>query len=161
MNTPTPAENVLLSAHSACHPGLASRVTVSSKSRNKTWQYLAVFSVLTLIYFCYFVWDARANACPPEDSISVAQLGWRMLRFFLLTSWPFAFAAAMNPDWSSRDAGNVFLGAFFVTNLLWYFKTGCAPCIFAAAFSVIPYVFCAMIAHGLGTVRHRFRLPSN
>lgn len=154
--TPSPAKDTLLTASIASLPGLPDPQPLPRESRNKTWQYLAVFGILTTIYFCYFVWDARANACPPDDSITVTQLGWRMLRFFLLTSWPFAVIAAMNPDWSSRDAGNVFLGAIVMTNLLLYFKTGCAPCIFAAVFSVIPYVFCAMIAHGLGTIRHRF-----
>ncbi len=84
--TPSPAKDPLLTASIASLPGLPDPRPLPRESRNKTWQYLAVFAVLTTIYFCFFVWEARANACPPDDSITVTQLGWRMLRFFLLTS---------------------------------------------------------------------------
>jgi hypothetical protein len=36
--------------------------------------------------------------------------------------------------------------------------TGCGFCLLGASFRIIPFVACAMIAHGLGNWRHWSRL---
>lgn len=153
MNTEFRTENDL---SGSAAPGLTGVLETFGLSPKKALQYLAVITTLTVIYFCYFVRDAKANACPPEQTITFMELGWLMVKFLVLTSWPFAVIAALESEWNGKDAGRVFLAAYGITNVLWYFKTGCAPCIFAAAFQIIPYTLCALLAHGLGTLRHRF-----
>ena len=122
----------------------------------KAAEYLAMFVVLTVIYYCYFVRDAKANSCPVDETITLSQLGLLTLKFLAFTGWPFALMAVCDAEWRSKDAGNVFLAAYLFTNVLWYHKTHCAFCIFAASFRIIPYVFCALVAHSLGALRHRF-----
>lgn len=136
---------------------LADKCVSIGVSPKKAAEYLGGFLMLTAIYYFYFVRDARENVCPPDETITFAQLGVLMLKFFICTSWPFVLVAFLDSEWSGKDAGNLFLAAYLFTNFLWYLKTGCAPCIFAASFRIIPYVFCAMMAHALGTARHRAR----
>jgi len=134
---------------------LAGRLASIGLSPKKAVEYLALFVVLTGIYYFYFVRDARENACPTDDPISFAQLGVLILKFLFFTSWPFALVAFWDAQWSSKDAGYLFLAAYLFTNFLWYLKTGCAPCILAASFRIVPYCFCALVAHSLGAARHR------
>ena len=126
-------------------------------SPKKAVEYLALFAVLTGIYYFYFVRDARENACPSDDAITFAQLGGLILKFLFFTSWPFALVAFLDSEWSSKDAGYLFLAAYLGTNVLWYHKTHCLPCIFAASIRIVPYCFCALVAHGLGAWRHGSR----
>jgi hypothetical protein len=138
-------------------PGqLAAKLAAIGVSPKKAVEYVAMFTVLTVIYYCYFVHDAKANACPADETITLSQLGILTLKFIALAGWPFALMAALDAGWRSKDAGNVFLAAYLATNVLWYHKTHCAFCIFAASFRIIPYVFCALVAHSLGALRHRF-----
>jgi hypothetical protein len=137
---------------------LADRLASIGVSPKKAVEYLALFVVLTGIYYFYFVRDARENACPTDDPVSFAQLGVLILIFLFFTSWPFALVAFWDSEWTSKDAGHLFLAAYIGTNILWYHKTHCAFCIFAASFRIVPYCFCALVAHGLGTWRHRSRL---
>ncbi|MFO1487695.1 MAG: hypothetical protein U1F65_04380 [Verrucomicrobiota bacterium] len=152
MNTEFQARDPLAALLPGWFTNACASIDVSPK---KAVEYLGLLALLTGIYYCYFVRDAKLAMCPPDETISFGELGGLMLKFFLLTSWPFAVVACCDAEWDAKDAGNIFLAAYLLTNVLWYFKTGCAPCIFAAAFRIIPYVFCAMIAHGLGSVRHR------
>jgi hypothetical protein len=123
----------------------------------KALEYLALFAMLSVIYYCYFVQGAKANACPPDAELTLSEIGLSALKLFLFTGWPFALLAACDPAWRSKDAGNVFLAAYITTNVFWYHKTGCGFCIFAASFRIIPYVFCALVAHSLGAWRFRLR----
>jgi hypothetical protein len=152
MNSDFHAENDLPQTFSG---RLADKLLPFGVSPKKAVEYLCLFVVLTVIYYCYFVRDAQANMCPVDDTVTFARLGVLILKFFVFTSWPFVLAAAFDSEWTGKDAGNLFLAAYLFTNVLWYHKTHCAFCIFAASFRIIPYVFCAMIAHGLGTLRHR------
>jgi hypothetical protein len=122
----------------------------TSVSRKKALEYLGMFVVLTVVYYCYFVRHATVNASSPVIEIEPGQLIPLMVRFLVLTSWPFTLMAFFDPTWRSKDTGNVFLYAWLATNLLWYHKTGCAFCIFAAFFHIIPYMLCAWVAHGFG-----------
>ncbi|HEX7652025.1 MAG TPA: hypothetical protein VF607_00875 [Verrucomicrobiae bacterium] len=124
-------------------------------SPKKAAQYLALFLVLMVIYFFHFVNAAQAATCNVDETITAGQAGLAFLKFFALTGWPFAVLAFGDAGWTSRDAGNVFLAAYFFTNVIWYLKSGCAFCIYAAAFKIIPYVFCAWVAHSIGAARHR------
>jgi hypothetical protein len=136
---------------------LAEKIESCGVSPKKALEYLALFAVMTAIYYFYFVRDARANACPPDDTITFAQLGVLILKFLVCTSWPFAVVAFWDYEWTSKDAGYLFLAAYIGTNILWYHKTHCAFCIFAASFRIVPYCFCALVAHALGTWRHGTR----
>jgi hypothetical protein len=127
----------------------------TSVSRKKALEYLGMFVLLTVVYYCYFVRDAQVNASSPVIKIEPGQLIPLMVRFLVLTSWPFTLMAFFDSTWRSKDAGNVFLYAWLATNVLWYHKTGCAFCIFAAAFHIIPYLLCACVAHGFGVLYSR------
>ncbi len=69
MNTSTPEKTVVSPGPSTAQALLVHPLAVSPKSKNKTWQYGAMLTILTTIYFCYFAWDARANACAVDESI--------------------------------------------------------------------------------------------
>lgn len=135
--------------------GLYEKLASLPASRKKALEYMSLFAVLTSIYYCYFVRGASANACPADTVITPPQLGVLMLKFFVFTGWPFAVLAFFDSTWRSRDAGNVFLASYITTNALWYFKTGCGFCIYAAWFRIVPYILCAWLAHGLGALRYR------
>lgn len=122
-------------------------------SRKKVLQYLGMFGVLTVIYYCYFVAGTK-NSCPVVV-ITLPQLGVLFLKFLLFSGWPFAAMAFFDPTWRSRDAGNVFVASYVTVNVIWYYKTGCGFCIFAAWVEIIPCILCAWLAHGLGALRYR------
>lgn len=126
-------------------------------SRKRALEYLGMFAVLTVIYYCYFVRDAGANAVSPVMEIEPGQLIPLMLKFLVFTSWPFTLMAFFDCSWRSKDAGNVFLLSWLATNVLWYHQTGCAFCIFSASFHILPYVVCACVAHGFGVLYCRSR----
>jgi hypothetical protein len=134
---------------------LAEKMGVSPK---KAWEYLALFVVLGTIYYCDLTWARNNSLSCPDQVILFSELPLIFIKYFLYTAWPFALVAAFDPAWRSKDAGNVFLAAYVAANALWFHHTGCGFCVFAAAFRVIPFVFCAMIAHSLGAWRHRSRL---
>src|SRR5215469_16993465 len=95
----------------------------TSMTRKKALEYLGMFAVLTVIYYCYFVRDAKVNASSPIIEIAPGQIIPLMVRFLVLTGWPFTLMAFFDSTWRSKDAGNVFLYAWLATNLLWYYKT--------------------------------------
>jgi len=100
----------------------------------------------------------QAACSTTEQVIYFSDLPLIFLKYFLYTAWPFVIVAVLDPTWRSKDAGNVFLAAYIAANVVWYRHTGCGFCMFAAAFRVIPCVFCALIAHSLGAWRHRSRV---
>jgi hypothetical protein len=126
--------------------------------RKKALEYLALFVVLGTIYYCDLTRDWKNSRACPDQVIMFSELPVIMLKFLAFTAWPFALVAGLDPTWRSKDAGNVFLAAYVAANVLWFHKTGCGFCVFAASFRIIPFVFCAMIAHGLGAWRHRARV---
>ncbi|MGH7941073.1 MAG: hypothetical protein ACREFR_08395 [Limisphaerales bacterium] len=123
--------------------------------QKKVLKYPGMIGLLTVIYYCYHVRDAMA--CEPNVALTLSQLGALMLKFLLFTAWPFALMSFFDSSWRSNDAGNVFLISYVITGIIWYHKTGCGFCIFAASAHLIPYVFCAWTAHGLGSLRHHWR----
>lgn len=127
----------------------------ASLSRKRALEYLGMLALLTVIYYCYFVRDAKANASSPVMVIAPGQLIPLMLKFLIFTSWPFTLMAFFDSTWRSKDAANVFLLSWTATTLLWYHKTDCDFCIFAASFHIIPYVLCAWVAHGFGVLYSR------
>ena len=137
---------------------LAEKMESIGVSPKKALEYLALFAVLAIIYYCDLMRGWKQSLCSPDQVILFSELPVILLKHFVFTAWPFALVAGLDPTWRSKDAGNVFLAAYVVANVFWFRKTGCGFCVFAAAFRVIPFVFCAMIAHGLGTWRHGSRL---
>ena len=126
-------------------------------SHKKALEYLGMFAVLTATYYCYFVRDAGVNASSPimgdtDTTGQLIQMVQLMLKFLIFTGWPFAFMSFYDSTWRCTDAGKMFLLSWIATNVLWYHQTGCAFCVFAAWFHVIPYVVCAWVAHGFGVL---------
>jgi hypothetical protein len=155
MNTDFHAASAPLKTSPGQPDGEPSYIYVSPR---KVGQYLGMFAVMTAVYYWYFVRGAKADACNPVVEITSSTIAGTTLGIFIFASWPFALMAAFDRNWRSRDAGNVFLAAYLATNLLWYHNTGCGFCIYAAAFKLVPYTFCAWMAHELGTLRYRLRL---
>lgn len=126
-----------------------------SMPRKRALEYAGMFVLLTVIYYCYFVRDAAVNASSPVVDVAPGQFIPLMVRFLVLTSWPFTLMAFFDSTWRIKDAGNVFLWSWIATNVLWYHRTGCAFCIFSAVFRIIPYLLCASVAHGFGVLYSR------
>jgi len=138
---------------------LAERIESFGLSPKKTLEYLALIVVLGTIYYCDLTRGyVQSNHNTTPQIIELTDLPLIFLKYFLYTAWPFALVAAYDPAWRSKDAGNAFLAAYIVANIVWFHRTGCGFCIFAASFRTIPYVFGAMIAHRLGAWRHRSQL---
>ena len=74
-----------------------------SVSRKKALEYLGMFALLTAIYYCYFVRDAKLNDSSPVMAVTYSQLAVIMARFLIATSWPFTFMAFFDSTWRSRD----------------------------------------------------------
>lgn len=138
--------------------GVQERLASIGLSRKKALEYTGMIALLTVIYYCYYVRDAKA--CEPDLELTFSLMGMLMLKFLVFTGWPFALMAFFDSSWRSKDAGNVFLVSYIITDVIWYHKTGCGFCIFAASVRLIPYVLCAWIAHGLGALRYRWQSPS-
>ena len=154
MNTDSPAGRGLKTLPAR----LAEKIEFIGVPRKKALEYLALFVVLGAIYYCDLTRDWKHSLSCPDQVIMFSELPMIMLKFLAFTAWPFALVAGLDPTWRSKDAGNVFLAAYMAANVLWFHKTGCGFCICAASFRIIPFVFCAMIAHGLGAWRHRSRV---
>jgi|GEM_PF-6817646 hypothetical protein len=137
---------------------LAGKIESFGVSPKKALEYLAMFVVLGIIYYCDLTRGYQQNACAPERDIYFSDLPLIFLKCFPYTAWPFAIVAAFDPTWRSKDAGNVFLAAYVGANVMWFHHTGCGFCILAASFRTIPLAFGALIAHRLGTWYHRSRL---
>jgi hypothetical protein len=137
---------------------LAEKMESIGVSPMKALEYLALFVVLGTIYYCDLTRDWKQSICTPDQVITFSELPVIMFKFLVFTAWPFAIVAALDPTWRSRDAGNVFPAAYIGANALWFHHTGCGFCVFAASFRIIPFVFCALIAHSLGAWRHRSRV---
>ena len=149
MNTNLSAVGVTQKTHLA---QLIAKVPSALVSHKKALEYLGMFAVLTATYYCYFVRDAGPNASSPIMEDTTGERIQVMLKFFLFTGWPFLFMSFYDSTWRSKDAGNMFLLSWIATNVLWYHKTGCAFCVFTASFRIIPYAFCAWVAHGVGVL---------
>jgi hypothetical protein len=153
------AENIMnLESQTGASPRLADRLASIGVSPKKAVEYLAMFLVLGTIYYCDLTRGYKASACNTEPVIiQFSDLPLIFLKYFLYTAWPFALVALIDSNWTSKDAGNVFLAAYIGANMVWFHHTGCGFCIFAASFRTIPFLLGAMIAHRLGAWRHRGR----
>ena len=126
-------------------------------SPKKVLEYFTMFTVLTVVYYGYFVYAAKMNTCAPVVVITLSYISVHTLKIFLFTGWPFALMAGYDPLWRNKDAGNIFLVAYIAANVLWYHRTGCGFCMLSAPFRAVPYVFCAWVGHSLGALRYRLR----
>ena len=137
---------------------VAAKIESAGVSPKKAFEYLVLFVVLGTMYYCDLTRARNNSLRDPDQVIYFSQLPLIFLKYFLYTAWPFGLVAAFDATWRSKDAGNVFLAAYIAANVVWYHHTGCGFCVLGASFRIIPFVFCAMIAHGLGNWRHRSRL---
>lgn len=137
---------------------LAEKIVSLGVSPKKALEYLALFVVLGIIYYCELTRGRQQAACSTtEQVIYFSDLPLIFLKYFLCTAWPFAIVAAYDSKWTPKDAGNVFLAGYVAANWVWFHHTGCGFCILAASFRTIPLVCGAMLAHKLGAWRHRSR----
>ena len=138
---------------------LADRIESFGVSPKKAMEYAAMILVLGIIYYCDLMHRHQQAACTPaEQIISLSELTLIFLKYFLCTAWPFAIVAACDSQWTNKDAGNVFLAGYVGANWVWFHHTGCGFCILAASFRTIPLVAGALLAHKLGSWRHRVRI---
>jgi hypothetical protein len=137
---------------------LAEKMTSIGVSPKKALEYLTLFVVLGIIYYCDLNRGYQQGTCNAERDIHFSDLPLIFLKYFLYTAWPFAIVAAFDPTWRSQDAGNVFLAAYIGANVVWFHHTGCGFCILAVSFRTVPLAFGGLIAHRLGHWRHRSHL---
>jgi hypothetical protein len=134
---------------------LAEKLESVGVSPQRFWEYAAMILVLGVIYYCDLTRGRAQAACnTTEQVISFSDLLLIFVKYFLYTAWPFALVACFDATWTSQDAGHVFVAAYIGANAVWFHHTGCGFCVFAAAFRIIPIVFCALLAHNLGAWRH-------
>jgi hypothetical protein len=110
-----------------------------------------LFVILGTIYSFYLqkLWSVPACA----DVVIDVSYGLVLLKFIVLTGWPFALLPFLDETWTSKDAGRVFLVAFVTTNVFWMHKYHHNFCPFSFAFEVFPYVFSAIVGNATGTFR--------
>jgi len=138
---------------------LAEKIESFGVSPKKALEYAAMILVLGTIYYFDLTRGRQQAACNTTDQvIPLSELLRIFLKYFLFTAWPFVLLALCDATWTSKDAGNVFIAAYLGANVVWFHHTGCGFCVFAAAFRIVPIVFCALLAHNLGARRHRARV---
>ena len=135
--------------------GLRGRITERIQSieplRRKALESLGLLMILGIIYSVYLreLWSVPVCRDVALDFSYLLVL----LKFLVLTGWPFALMAFLDETWSSKDAGRVFLAAFITTNAFWMHKYHHRFCPFSFAFEIFPYVFSASVAHAIGAWR--------
>jgi hypothetical protein len=155
MNTDVPDSGELPNTFPA---RLVEKMESIGVSPKKALEYLAMFVVLGVVYYCYLIHGWKQNASNPDQIITLSDVPGILLKYFVVTAWPFALVAGLDPTWRSKDAGNVLLAAYVAAYVFWYHQTGCGFCLLAASFRTTPFILSALIAHSLGAWRHRSRL---
>jgi hypothetical protein len=130
---------------------IADRLQSMDPLPRKTFESLALFVILGTIYSVYLqaLWSIPICRNVSLDFAYVLVL----LKFLVLTGWPFALMALLDETWASNDAGRVFLATFITTNAFWMHKYSHTFCPFSFAFEIFPYIFSAMVAHAIGSRR--------
>jgi hypothetical protein len=136
---------------------LPEKVTPFVVSQKKALEYAGLFTLLTAIYYCSFGSVAKTDISSLGAQMTFFQVSSMTLKAFLFTGWPFVLLAYFDRAWRSRDAGTVLVASYIATNILLYHKTGYDFCLFATSLQIIPYIFVAWAAHGLGALRFRLR----
>ena len=122
-----------------------------------------LFIVLFITYDYYVGWILKQfvniSIGKTDSSILEANIDtWlkipHLLKFFLITGWPYALLAFIDKDWRYKDASKIgsmaWLGAF----LLLIHQYGLNACPLGVLGMGIPFFMSGCLAHALGTWRH-------
>lgn len=116
-------------------------------NRRKVFEYLGLFCFLAIVYAIYLSMHLRvmtgvANA-PPANTL----FGY-LVKLCLISAVPFAGLAYSDRAWDSTDAAPVCAAAWVV--VCFGFSCNCTVCAIGLAVPFLPFVFSALIAHGIG-----------
>jgi hypothetical protein len=120
--------------------------------RRKVVESVGLLLVLGIIYSVYLkaLWSIPVCRVVELDAAYLLVL----LKFLMLTGWPFALLAFLDDSWRSKDAGRIFLAAFLTANAYWMHKYHHSFCQYSFAFEIFPYVFSALVGHAIGAAVH-------
>ncbi len=136
---------------------IAERIQNIEPLQRKVLESLGLLLILGIIYSVYLQELWSIPVCR-EVALDFAYL-MVLLKFLVLTGWPFVLLACLDDTWSSKDAGRVFLAAFLATNAYWMHKYHHSFCPYSFAFEIFPYVFSASVGHAIGARTQSFRRP--
>jgi presenilin-like A22 family membrane protease len=112
----------------------------------KTFQYLALFFFLVVIYAIYLAMHLRAiHAATESDS-----LFGPLAKLCLISALPFAVLAYSDKGWCSNDAAPVCVAAWITACVGLSFQ--CKICALGLATVFFPFILSALLAHGFGTL---------
>jgi hypothetical protein len=116
-------------------------------------EYTAMFTALWIIYSSRIKGSNRCIAITFDFAFTL-----QVVKFFLLTGWPFALVACLDTTWRDKDAARVFLAAYIATNVFWIHAGRCGFCPYSAPFLMFPYILSALAGHRIGSWRHAARI---
>ena len=119
---------------------------------------LLLFIVLFATYQYYMGWlfgamvdSATGKSSEPIVKDSMLQFP-ALLKFFLITGWPFAVLAFVFKDWNSTDAARVAFPTFAAVSAIELHHYGLNQCPRVLVLSV-PFLATAAIGHAIGAMR--------
>jgi hypothetical protein len=119
---------------------------VWESGNRKTFQYLALFSFLVVIYAIYLAMHLRVIPATTEPDSLFGPLA----KLCLISALPFAVLAYSDKGWCSNDAAPVSLAAWFTACVVLSFQ--CKICALGMATVFFPFILSALLAHGFGTL---------
>jgi len=114
----------------------------------KVFECLGLFCFLVVTYAIYLALHLRVVHAGPEQVEPLAKL-------CLISAFPFALLAYSDKAWSSHDAAPVCLAAWIAVCVGFSFH--CRICALGLAVTFFPFILCALVAHGLGTLCRFFK----
>jgi presenilin-like A22 family membrane protease len=113
----------------------------------KTFQYIALFCFLVVIYSLYLATLLRVIHLGSEPGSLFGPLA---MKLSFISAVPFAVLAYSERNWSSNDAAPVCLAAWIAVCIGFSFR--CVVCALGLTTVFFPFIFSALLAHGFGTV---------
>jgi hypothetical protein len=119
-------------------------------NRHKIYQYLALFSVLLVIYSVCLSSYLKFVSSAPEE-IAFGDLMGPLVKFCIIAAVPFGVLAYADKTWRASDAGPVCAVAWIAACACLWPKYG-EFCPFGLALPFFPFIFCALLAHTVGRI---------
>lgn len=126
-----------------------SEVAALGINRAKTFQYLGLFCVLTVIYSIYMK-GIIAGRQEVELGFSMSSLA----KFCLVSAVPFGVMACSDQPWRSSDAAPVSIAAWTAVFYVFSLKYP-GQCPFSAFLLFVPLVLSALLGHATGALCHQ------
>src|SRR5262249_19146711 len=115
---------------------MAEKLEALGEVPRKVVEFAAVFTFLGSIYTYYL--KSRMESAGGVIAVD-ATLLLALLKFFALTGGPLAVVTWLDARWRDQDTAIVCLAAYFASNIYWAHRIGCAPCVFAMAYMLVPH----------------------